>query len=109
MPRRHALPSKWATYAGIRTLGAGSLESVDGFPRSCDDTVMSDGEPTPIPPDVLADLEEVLRQAARGRVTDPDLIRRVTRRAEQVRQEILREHGILNVAVDLIREGRDEE
>ncbi len=70
---------------------------------------MSDSEPTPVPPDMLADLAEVLRQAARGKVTDPELIRRVTERAEQARQEILREHGVLNVAVDLIREGRDEE
>jgi hypothetical protein len=27
----------------------------------------------------------------------------------KIRQQILAEHGVLNVAVDLIREGRDEE
>jgi hypothetical protein len=34
--------------------------------------------------------------------------RRVQERAEAIRQEVLAKHGVLNVAVDLIREGRDE-
>jgi hypothetical protein len=62
-----------------------------------------------IPPDILADLEEVARQAASGGVRDPELLRRVSERAEKARQEILKKHGVLNIAVDLIREGRDEE
>ncbi len=57
----------------------------------------------------MADLEEVARQAAAGGVRDPELLRRVTERAEKARQEILQKHGVLNIAVDLIREGRDEE
>jgi hypothetical protein len=63
----------------------------------------------PIPPDILADLYEVARQAASGGVRDPELLRRVTERAEKARREILEKHGVLNIAVDLIREGRDEE
>lgn len=62
-----------------------------------------------IPPDVLADLEEVCRQAAVGGVKDPELLRRIQERSEKARREILQKHGVLNVAVDLIREGRDEE
>jgi hypothetical protein len=62
-----------------------------------------------IPPDILADLEEVAIQAASGGVRDPELLRRVGERAEKARQEILNKHGVLNIAVDLIREGRDEE
>jgi hypothetical protein len=62
-----------------------------------------------IPPEILADLEEVVRQAATGGVRDPELLRRITERAEKARQEILEKHGVLNIAVDLIREGREEE
>ena len=35
--------------------------------------------------------------------------KRIGEQTEKIRQEILAEHGVLNVAVDLIREGRDEE
>jgi hypothetical protein len=62
-----------------------------------------------IPADILADLEEVARQAASGGVSDPELLRRVRERSEQVRREILQKHGRLNVAVDLVREIREEE
>ncbi len=61
-----------------------------------------------IPPEVLADLEQVCRQAAAGGSPDPELLRRVTARAAAVRREILEKHGVLNVAVDLVREIRDE-
>src|SRR5262249_30803745 len=62
------------------------------------------------PADVQADLPEVIRQtAAFGRVRDPELLRRITERAAKVRQEILEKHGALNIAVDLIREGREKD
>lgn len=63
----------------------------------------------PIPPEILADLEEVCRQAAAGGVRDPELLRRVYERSAKVRQEILDKHGVLDVAVDILREIRDEE
>jgi hypothetical protein len=49
-----------------------------------------------------------MRQAAAGGVKDPELLRRIAERSEQVRQEILRKHGLLDVAVDLVREAREE-
>jgi hypothetical protein len=56
-----------------------------------------------------ADAEEVMRLVAeRKRVTDPELIRRVQERAEKVRREIVEKHGVVEWAVDLIREARDE-
>jgi hypothetical protein len=64
--------------------------------------------PGVIPPDILADLKEATRQAAAGGIKDPDLLRRIAERSERVRQEILRKHGVLDVAVDLVREGREE-
>ncbi len=57
-----------------------------------------------------ADLREVCRLIAEGkRVTDPELLRRIRQRSEQATREVFERHGILNIAVDLIREGRDEE
>ncbi len=53
-----------------------------------------------------ADHEEVCRLVAAGkRVTDPELRRRI---AERVRQEILEKHGVVEWAVEMIRDARDE-
>jgi hypothetical protein len=65
-------------------------------------------DPGAIPPDILADMKEATRQAAAGGIRDPELRRRIAERSEQVRQEILRKHGVLDVAVDLVRETREE-
>jgi hypothetical protein len=37
------------------------------------------------------------------------LLKRIEERSEQATREIFEKHGLLDVAVDLIREGRDEE
>jgi hypothetical protein len=56
-----------------------------------------------------ADSQEVARLMAAGkRVTDPDLRQRIRARAEIVRQQILDEHGVVEWAVDMIRDARDE-
>jgi hypothetical protein len=60
-----------------------------------------------IPPEVLADLAEVARQAAAGAIRDPELFRRVSDRAEQARQEICRRFGVQDIGVQIIREMRD--
>ncbi len=67
-----------------------------------------ENNPSAIPPDLLADLKEATRQAAAGGVKARELLRRIAERSEQVRQEILRKHGVLDVAVDLVRETREE-
>ena len=55
-------------------------------------------------------MEEVCRLIAEGkRITDPALRKRIYERSEQVRRAMLEKHGITNIAVDLIREVRDEE
>ena len=63
-------------------------------------------EPNSIPPDVAADNQAVLDHVLSGRRLDPEIARRVHERAKTIRQEILQRHGIINVAVDLIRETR---
>jgi predicted thioredoxin/glutaredoxin len=63
-----------------------------------------------IPPEEMAEMEEVCRLISKGqRVTDPDLLRRIRERSEEVRREMFEKHGLTNIAVDLIREARDEE
>ena len=66
--------------------------------------------PSAIPADELADMEEVCRLISEGKpVTDPALRTRIYERSEQVRRAMLEKHGVTNIAVDLIREVRDEE
>jgi len=54
----------------------------------------------------LADLNALCLSL--GKPQDPDLVKRVQERARQVRERVYREKGLLDVAVDLIREIRDE-
>jgi hypothetical protein len=65
--------------------------------------------PSPaIPSDALADLEYALSLQTTGH-RDIAFEQRIGEQTERIRQAMLAEHGVLNVAVDLIREGRDEE
>jgi hypothetical protein len=67
-------------------------------------------KPSEIPADEMADMEEVCRLISEGkRVTDPALRKRIHERSERVRREMLEKHGMTDIAVDLIREARDEE
>ena len=64
--------------------------------------------PPAIPEDTLADLEAVAAAVAAGMKLDPELARRVRERARQSTEAIHRRDGELNIAVDLIRQTRDE-
>ncbi|HEV3259127.1 MAG TPA: hypothetical protein VG013_19800 [Gemmataceae bacterium] len=68
---------------------------------------MSPSESSGIPPDILADLEDVARQAATGGVRDPELLRRVYERSAKARDELRQKYGVLDIGVDIIREIRD--
>jgi hypothetical protein len=59
--------------------------------------------------DIMADMQAVAEAAAAGRPVDPDVARRVRERSEKVQEELLRRYGVREIAVDLIRQGRDEE
>ena len=56
----------------------------------------------------IADHEEVVRAAAERRPVDPEVSKRVRERAERIREELRQKYGTMNVAVDLIRECRDQ-
>jgi hypothetical protein len=56
-----------------------------------------------------ADIAEVAFLVAHGkRATDPELLRRIQERTDALRREMLRAQGLTNIAVDLVRESRDE-
>jgi hypothetical protein len=61
----------------------------------------------PIDPEVLADLEAVCN--TKGIVRDPELLRRITERADQVRQETLRRFGVQEIGAEIIRSMHDAE
>ena len=63
--------------------------------------------PAILDPAVMADLEAVCRTT--GIVRDAELYRRVTERADLVRQEMLENFGVQTIAADIVREMRDTE
>jgi hypothetical protein len=69
---------------------------------------MTTQEAKPTPADVMADLEAVLLHIGTGGVEDPELLKRIDERSKAIRERVFNEHGVLEVAVDLIRETRDE-
>lgn len=63
---------------------------------------------TGISPAVLADLRAAADHAA-GRVRDPEAMRQACERMDRMRAELRQERGELNIAVELIRQARDEQ
>lgn len=61
-----------------------------------------------IPPDVMADIQAVADAVASRTPVDPEIARRVAERSRKVQEELTRTHGVREIAVDLIRQGRDE-
>lgn len=58
--------------------------------------------------DAQADLQAICDAIAQKRPIDPAVAARVEERGKRATEEIYARHGLLNVAVDLIREVRDE-
>lgn len=56
----------------------------------------------------LADSQAVIEHLLHGTPLDPDVDRRVHERAAKITEELRRKHGTLNIAVDLIRQVREE-
>jgi hypothetical protein len=68
----------------------------------------SEIKPAGTDPQVLADLDAVMERIATGKAIDPESSRRIRQRAEHITEEIRKKHGELDIAVQLIRETRDE-
>jgi hypothetical protein len=61
-----------------------------------------------IPPPIMAELQAAAERAAKG-VRDPEIMRKASERMDRLREEIRRQHGILDIGVPAIRELRDGE
>jgi hypothetical protein len=60
-----------------------------------------------IPDDVMADIIEVAKAVALGTPVDPEVKRRVRERSSQAKRELEQRFGVREIAVRLIREGRN--
>ncbi len=59
--------------------------------------------------EVRSDLQAVLHHLVSGRPLDEQLLHRVTERSRKAQEDLVRKFGVREIAVDLIREGREEE
>jgi hypothetical protein len=59
-------------------------------------------------PSVEADEEAVMAHYLTGKPLDPDVVRRVRERAQRIKEETFRKHGLVDIAVPAIRELRGE-
>ncbi|MGP0063441.1 MAG: hypothetical protein ACLQGP_07570 [Isosphaeraceae bacterium] len=67
----------------------------------------TDHPSTDNPSTTQTDLDYAIHLIMTGK-KDPEFAARVQAETEDITEEIRRKHGILNIAVDLIREARDE-
>ena len=58
--------------------------------------------------DVMDDAQAVADAVAAGKPVDPDVARRVQERSRLAQAELLKRFGVREIAVDLIREIREE-
>jgi succinate dehydrogenase/fumarate reductase flavoprotein subunit len=68
---------------------------------------MKTQESSVLPPELAAELQEALDNAAKG-IRDPEQMKAACEEMDRLREELRQRVGELNVAVDLIREARDE-
>jgi hypothetical protein len=61
-----------------------------------------------IDPQELADSQAVLDHVLSGKPLDAEVYRRVHERAARITEELRKQHGTVDMAVDLICEARDE-
>ena len=57
---------------------------------------------------IQADQTAVTEHLLTGKPLDPDVYRRISARAEQITAQLRQQYGDMNLAVDLIRDIRDE-
>ncbi len=59
------------------------------------------------PVDAKRELAETLERLKKG-IRDPEAMRRARDRMDAMREQIFKQHGIVDLAVQLVREARDE-
>lgn len=60
-------------------------------------------------PTIDADTAALMERILHGTPLPPDVNRRIRARGDELREEMRREYGTVEIAVDLVRETRDEE
>jgi hypothetical protein len=55
-----------------------------------------------------ADAEAVMAHYLTGKPVDPEVARRIRERAQEIREETFRKHGLVDIGVPAIRELRGE-
>jgi hypothetical protein len=73
-----------------------------------DKNTMDAAEPNLVPPQIMAELQAAADRAAKG-LRDPGIMAKACERMDQLREEIRRKHGILDIGVPAIRELRASE
>jgi hypothetical protein len=63
--------------------------------------------PPPTDPVVIAELTHAIENVVRG-IRDPEAMRRAAERMDRMREEMRQRTGQVSVAVELLRESRDE-
>jgi hypothetical protein len=61
---------------------------------------------SPIPAQIMSELQAAAVRAAKG-IRDPEIMVKACERMDRLREEIGRQHGILDIGVHAIREFRD--
>jgi hypothetical protein len=58
---------------------------------------------------IAEDGKALMASLVSGKPLDPEVARRIDERAARITERLRRKYGTLDVAVDLVREGRDAE
>lgn len=69
---------------------------------------MTNIEQTSVPPEVAADGDAIVESLVTGKPLDPEARDRIRERGRRLTEELRKKYGEMNIAVDLIRESRDE-
>lgn len=80
---------------------------LDRCPIKADNKRMENNLDNSISPEIMAEMEEAVKYAMSG-VRDPEVMRKACEHMDQVREEIRRKHGVLDIGVPAIRELRGE-
>ena len=80
-------------------------DSIDSRLKNSDNYCMSNA--TIFSPELIAQMQEAADRAAKG-VRDPTAMDRAFKEMDRIREELRQRIGTVNVAVDLVREARNQ-
>jgi hypothetical protein len=86
-----------------------AISLVDTFSDYRDNATMGTDIQPAISAQLEADARAVFEHISTSEPLDPEVARRVRERSEQATEKLRKTYGEINVAVDLIREIRDDE